>query len=115
MKKNFKTWFSEVPATPGLLTCGVRRPNGKCAGYGDDRIYPAEKIEKLLQQFADLNAPLDAAELAPRWSTWAFEYGLLRFVQRPDKWLLMLLVSPETEAAHKLDQLSEEFLAGPVK
>ena len=115
MKNNFKTWFARLPAVPGMLTCGVRRPNGKCAGYGDEKIYPVEKIEALLRQFADLHAPLAGAELSPRWTTWAFEYGQLRFVLRPDNELLMLLVSPETEAAQKLDLLSEEFLAGPIK
>ena len=115
MKADFKTWFAALPAVPGMLACGVRRPNGKCAAQGDDNNYPAVKIEKLLGQFADFHEPLAAAELSPRWTTWVFEYGQLRFVLRPDKWLLLLLVSPETEAAQKLDLLSEEFLAGPVK
>ena len=110
MKADFKTWFAALPAIPGMLACGVRQPNGKCLGYGDDKIYPATKIEKLLKQFSELHGPLAAAELAPRWTTWAFEYGHIRFVPRPDKWLLMLLVSPETEAARELDRIAEEFL-----
>lgn len=93
-----------------MLACGVRQPNGKCVGYGDEKIYPAEKIEKLLRQFDSLHAPLVAAELAPRWTTWAFEYGHLRYVARPDKRLLFVLVSPETEAMHQLDWISEDFL-----
>ena len=115
MKDNFKTWFASVAIVPGMLACGVRRPNGKCAGYGDDQIYPSEKIERLLKQFAELHEPLAIAEFSPRWTTWAFEYGQLRFVPRPDKWLLMLLVSPETEAARELDRLAEDFLAHPFK
>ncbi len=110
MKADFKNWFAALPAIPGMLACGVRQPNGKCLGYGDDKIYPAGKIEKLLKQFAELHEPLAADKLAPRWTTWAFEYGHIRFVPRPDKWLLMLIVSPETEAARELDRIAEEFL-----
>ena len=115
MKDNFKIWFAGLPAVPGMLACGVRRPNGKCVGHGDEKSYPPEKIEKLLHQFAGLHEPLAAAEFSPRWTTWAFEYGHLRFVSRPDKWLLMLLVTPETEAMRELDPLSEDFLASPFK
>ena len=100
---------------PGMLACGVRRPDGRCAGHGGEKNYPVEKIEKLLGQFAGLHEPLDAAEFSPRWTTWAFEYGHLRFVLRPDQWLLMLLVTPETEAARELDALSEDFLVRPIK
>ena len=110
MKSDFKKWFAALPAIPGMLACGVRQPNGKCLGYGDDKIYPAQKIEKLLKQFAELHEPLLAAELSPCWTTWAFEYGRIRFVPRPDKWLLMVIVSPETEAARELDRFAEEFL-----
>ena len=115
MKADFKTWFAALPAVPGMLACGLRQPNGKCLGYGDDKIYPAEKIEKLLKQFAELHEPLTAAELSSRWTTWAFEYGQLRFVARPDRRLLMLLVSPDTDAARELDRLSEEFLTSAFK
>ena len=113
MKENFKTWFAHLPTVPGMLACGVRRPNGKCAGLGDETKYPAEKIEKLLNQFAEEHKLL--AGFSPRWTTWAFEYSRLRFVLRPDKCLLLLLVAPETEAENSLDQLSREFLTIAVK
>jgi hypothetical protein len=115
MPADFKSWFASLPAVPGMLACGVRQPNGKCAGYGDEKIYPAEKIEKLLGQFATLQEPLVAAGFFPRWTTWMFVYGQLRFVARPDQRLLMLLVSPDTEAAQMLDRLAEEFLIVAVK
>ena len=114
MKTDFKTWFASLPAVPGVIACGVRQANGKWGGFDDEKKFPAEKIEKVLKQFAELHEPL-AADFYPRWTTWAFEYGQLRFVPRPDKWLLMLLVSPETEAAQNLDQLSEKFLALSAK
>jgi len=110
MNADFKAWFAALPAIPGMLACGVRQPNGKCLGYGDDKVYPAGKIEKLLKQFGELHEPLAAAELAPRWTTWAFEYGHIRFVPRADKWLLLLIVSPETEAARALDRVANDFL-----
>jgi hypothetical protein len=115
MKPDFKTWFANVAAVPGMLACGIRRPDGKCAGYGDEKVYPAEKIEKLLKQFAGLHEPLAAAEFSPRWTTRAYEYGQLRYVSRPDKWLLLLLVSPESEAVRELDRLAEDFLTRPFK
>lgn len=115
MKDDFQTWFAGIRAVPGVLACGIRRPNGKCTRHGSGEKYPVENIEKLLRQFADLHEPLAASEFSPRWTTWAFEYGHLRFVSRPDKWLLMLLVTPETEAARKLDALSENFLAARFK
>ena len=115
MKADFKKWFASLPALPGMLAGGVRRPNGKCDGFGDEKIFPPEKIEELLNSFHNLHAPLAAAELPTGCVTWAFEYGRLRFVARPDKWLLMLLVAPETEAEKSLEPLSKQFLAGPVK
>ena len=51
MKPDFKTWFAGLPAVPGMLACGVRRPDGRCAGHGGEKNYPVEKIEKFLGQF----------------------------------------------------------------
>jgi hypothetical protein len=113
MKDDFKTWFASLPAVPGVVACGVRQPNGKWGGFGDEKKFPAEKIEQLLARHAELHAPL--AEFPARWTTWAFEFGQLRFVPRTDKWLLMLVVAPETEAAQNLDRLSEKFLKLPMK
>jgi hypothetical protein len=115
MKNDFKSWFASLPAVPGVIACGVRQPNGKWGGFSDEKNFPAEKIGNLLQQFAELHEPLAPAELPARWTTWVFEYGQLRFVPRPDQWLLLLVVSPETEAAQGLDHLSEIFLALPMK
>ena len=115
MKDDFQTWFAGLRTVPGLLASGIRRPNGKCTSHGSGENFPVEKIEKLLRQFADLHEPLATSQFSPRWTTWAFEYGHLRFVSRPDKWLLMMLVTPETEAARELDPLSENFLAARFK
>jgi len=115
MKADFKNWFASLPALPGMLAGGVRQPNGKCTGFGDEKIFPTEKIEELLKNFHNLHAPLVAAKLPASVVTWAFEYGRLRFVMRSDKCLLLLLVAPETEAEKSLEQLSQEFLSIAVK
>jgi hypothetical protein len=112
VKANFKNWFAGLPAVPGLLACGVRRANGKCDGFGDEKVFPPEKIEQLLKNFATLHEPLTAANLPAQNTTWAFEYGRGRFVARADKWLLLLLVAPETEAEQRLEQFAGEFLSG---
>ena len=115
MKDDFQTWFAGLRAVPGVLACGIRRPNGKCTSHGSGINHPAEKIDKLLRLFADLHEPLTASEFSPRWTTWAFEYGHLRFVSRPDKWLLLLLASPDSEAVRELDRISQNFLARSFK
>ena len=115
MKDDFQTWFAGLSVMPGMLACGVRRPGGKCATSGQEKNYPVEKIEKLLRQCGELHEPLPAAGFSPRWTTWAFEFGHLRFVPRPDKWLLMLLASPDSEAVRELDRISEDFLIHPFK
>ena len=115
MKDDFQPWFASISAVPGMLACGVRRPAGKCVTFGEEKNYPVEKLEKLLHQFAELHEPLPAAEFSPRWTTWAFEYGHIRFVARPDKWLLMLLASPDSDAVRELDRISEDFLARSFK
>ena len=50
-------------------------------------------------------------KLSPRRSTWAFEQGQIRFVKRPDGWLLGFVVRTESDALPGLDSLSPEFLA----
>jgi len=46
-----------------------------------------------------------------RRSTWAFAQGQIRFVERPDGWLLGLLIRTDSEAHLRLDPLSTEFLS----
>ena len=115
MKVNFKSWFASLPQVQGMLACGIIRPNGRCLAHGSGKNLSDEKIEQLMRRFAELHEPLACTGLSPRWSTWAFEYGQLRFVPHPDNWLLLLVATPETESSQKLDQLAEEFLAQPLK
>ena len=114
MKKNLPPWLDQVAVTDGVLAGGVLSAAGKCLYCGDREKYPAEKIEKLLRQFSSLHAPLPPAEFSPRWTTWQFDYGWFRFVPRPDKLLLLLVVTPGSGAARELDQFAADFLALPL-
>jgi hypothetical protein len=115
MKVATKTWFTPLVATNGMIACAIRKPDGKCLHPDAEMKYPPEKIAKLLGQYAGLHQPLAIKDADTRWVTWAFEYGHLRYVPRPDKWLLLLLATPETDAIQALDRFSEEFLATEFK
>ena len=69
MKNDFNNWLASLPAVPGMIACGVRRPNGKWVGFGDEKKFPEEKSENLLKHFGELHEPLAAAGLADRKST----------------------------------------------
>jgi hypothetical protein len=104
-------WLTVRASPPGMLACGMRGPDGKFACHSVEEDCPAGKMEKILGHFDGLRATLYADPLAPRWSTWTFERGQIRFVVRPDGWLLGLMVRSESDAQPKLDPLSNEFLS----
>ena len=111
MKDAALQWLTDRASPPGMLGCGLRRPDGKCVCRSIEDTCPAARLEKLLAQFAGLRAAVFIDKLAPRWSTWAFERGQIRFVERPDGWLLGLVVRTESDALPSLDPLSQEFLS----
>ena len=78
---------------------------------GVEESCPAGKMEKILGQFENVRAAISTDKLSPRWSTWAFEQGQICFVERPDGWLLGLVVRAESDAVPGLDPLSREFLS----
>jgi hypothetical protein len=110
MKDPAQQWLIDRASPPGMLACGLRRPNGKFICRSIEEAYPAAKMEKILGQFPSLRAAADTDKLSPRWCTWAFEQGQIRFVERPDGWLLGLVVRTESDALPSLDPLSTEFL-----
>jgi len=114
MKKNLPPWLDQIAVTDGVLAGGVLADGGKCLFCGNLEKYPAAKIEKLLRQFSALHAPLAPTEFSPRWTTWQFDYGWFRFVSRPDKRLLLLVVVPGSGAARELDRFAADFLALPL-
>jgi NAD-dependent dihydropyrimidine dehydrogenase PreA subunit len=111
MKKAAQQFLVDRASPPGMLACGLRLPNGKYVCRSIEEICPAGKMEKILAQFEGLRSALFTEKLSPRWSTWAFEQGQIRFVERPDGWLLGLVVRTESDAVSGLDPLSVEFLS----
>jgi hypothetical protein len=108
-------WLTDRASLPGTLACGVRRPDGNCICHSVEETCPAATIEKILGHFDHLAAAVFAEPPAPSWSTWAFEQGQIRFVERPDGWRLALVVRTDTDAAPALDSLSLEFLSLPLE
>jgi hypothetical protein len=107
-------WLTGRASPPGMLACGLRGPDGKFECHSVEESCPARNLEKILDQYDDLRAAVFSvprAPRAPRWSTWMFEQGQIRFVPRPDGWLLGLVVRTESDALPRLDPLSAEFLA----
>lgn len=111
MNEALKQWLAARAEVQGLLGCGVRAPGNLCVCYGHDQNCPPEKMEKMLVQIADAQPWLFQDGTLPRWTTWTFDHGQIRFVNRPDGLLLGLAVRVDTDAAQNLDQLSGEFLA----
>jgi len=111
MKNSAQQWLTGRASPPGMLACGLRGPDGKIESHSLEEICPTTALGKILSQFDGLSATLLSDQFAPRWSTWAFEQGHIRFVVRPDGWLLGLVVRADSDAQLKLDPLSTEFLS----
>lgn len=111
MKNTVQQWLADRLSPPGMLACGLRRPDGKFACRSVEETCPAVNMEKILAQFEIQRASLFADQLAPRWCNWVFEQGQIRFVERPDGWLLGLVARNDSDAISSLDPLTSEFLA----
>ena len=77
------------------------------------RVARRKKWRKSSRHFNDGKARRRFGDLSPRWITWVFEQGKIRSVERPDGWLLGLVVRADSNAAQSLDLFSAEFLAFP--
>ena len=110
MNDSAQQWLTERSAPAGTLAGGLRGPDGNCACHSAEEAWPAGAIEKMLGDFDTLAAAVFTDAPAPQWSTWAFEKGHIRFVERPDGWRLALVVRAGSDAASALDSLSQEFL-----
>lgn len=104
-------WLVRRASPAGTLACGLRDPGGKSICHCPDEICPPERMERILNQLEAMQVTLFPDGAGPRWTTWGFEQGQIRLVKRPDQWLLALVVRAESDAALKLDSLSEEFLS----
>ena len=114
MNDSAHQWLAERAAPPGTLACGLRGPDGNCACLSAEETYTAEAMEKILGHFENLAAAVFTEAPAPYWSTWAFEKGHIRFVERLDGWRFALVVRAGSDAASALDGLSQEFLSLPL-
>lgn len=113
MKDRAQQWLVDRALPSGMLGCGLRRPDGQCVCRSLEETCPPGKVERILAQFESLRAAVFKDPPAPRWHTWAFDQGVIRFVERPDGWLLVLVVRTESDALPGLDPLSQEFLSLP--
>lgn len=115
MKDPVKEWLPQRVTAIGVLACGLRRPNGKLAAQCADASCPPAAMENLLRQLDSSRTLFTGEKTVPRWVTFVFEHGLIRFVTRTDGWYFAVVVRPETDAAQQLDALSAEFLALAIK
>jgi len=105
-----RQWLAERASQPGTLACALRHPNGTVISHSVDPSCPAATIENILNRF-DALAAATAEATAPQWSTWAFEQGQIRLIERPDGWRLALAVRSDSPVLLSLDSLSREFLS----
>jgi hypothetical protein len=113
MNASFHHWLAQCVSMPGMVACGLRPPDEKPVCHSAEPGCPPEVMERILDQFENMRAAGFTEDLAPRWATWTFDQGRIRFVERPDGWLLGVVVRPESGAAQSLDLLSLEFLSLP--
>jgi hypothetical protein len=110
VKNSAHQWLTSRATPPGMLACGLRGPDGKFFCRSIESSCSAETLENILERFDAMRAGVYSAQLTPRWSTWTFERGQIRFVVRPDGWLLGLVARDASDAQPWLDPLSTEFL-----
>ena len=104
-------WLTERASPPGTLACGLRRPDGNFVCHSVDDTCPAPTMENILAHFNSIAQAVFTEAPAPCWSTWAFEQGQIRFVERADGWRFAVVIRNGSEAAPTLDPLSLEFLS----
>lgn len=111
MSDPIQEWLAHRAVPPGLLAMGFRQPSGAVACQSFDPLCPVAGMENLLAGFAAQHTTLQAGGLVPHWCTWVFERGLVRYVERPDGWLMGVVAGVETQAQTALDLLAREFIA----
>jgi hypothetical protein len=115
VKDPVKEWLPQRAAAAGVLASGLRRPNGRLGCQCSDASCPPAVMENLMRQLDSSRTLHSGEKLPPRWVTYCFDHGLIRFVVRADGWQFAAVVRPETDAAQQLDELSAEFLTLPIK
>jgi hypothetical protein len=115
MKDPVKDWLPVRINVMGVLACGLRRPNGKLHSQCADASCPPAAMDNLLRQLDGSRTLTAQDNPRPRWVTFCYEHGLIRYVTRADGWYFAVVVRPETEASGQLDAWSEEFLGLALK
>jgi hypothetical protein len=110
MNAILQQWLEAHAAISSVPGAGILLPEGGCLCHSNSENFPPEKIAKILQEFAGTQINLFEPDLAPRWSTWVFEQGKIRFVPRADGLLLGFAIYADPDDVKKLDRLSAEFL-----
>ena len=111
MKSTSQQWLKSQASPPGTLACGLRRPDGQFVCHSVDDKCPVDRMEMVLSMFESLHKSVVPDARTPRWTTWSFEQGHIRFAPRPDGWLLGLVVRSGSEAFRTMDPTCTEFLA----
>jgi hypothetical protein len=111
MKDTAQQWLTNRASPPGMLACGLRTPDGKFIGHSIEDSCSTKTLESILGRFDSLRKEVYSDQLTPRWSTWSFERGQIRFVARPDGWVLAMVARDASDAQPWLDPLSTEFLS----
>ncbi len=105
-----QSWLAKRASPPGMLAVAARNPAGQVTCHGVDPTFAPEKMEAIINHFDGLQAAILASRIEPRWSTWTFGRGQVRFITRADGWLLALAARADSQALSRLDALSQEFL-----
>ena len=111
MNNSIQQWLEHCGSPPGIIACGLRQPDGKLVCRNIEADCPAGMMEQIFGGYEDLRNAGLTGELAPRWHTWTFEQGRLRFVERPDGWVFCLVARAGSAAAANFDMLSRDFLS----
>jgi len=108
MQDTIETWFSQIPAAPGLLACGLRFPNFHCVNrtYADG--FPPETLEATWHQLAEFITSLGQHRLAATRLRWCHGRGQLHFAMRPDGISLGLCLAAGLSGG-SMDGLLDEF------
>jgi len=110
MNAILQQWLEAHAAVSSVPGAGILLPDGNFLCHSNGENFSPEKIGRILQQFAGTQINLFEPDLAPRWSTWVFEQGKIRFVARADGLLLGFAMYADPDDIRKLDRVSAEFL-----
>lgn len=106
MKQTVENWFHQLPATAGLLACGVRFPDCQCLSRSQSPDLPLSRLEAAWHHLAETLVAIRQHRIFPMRLRWRYERGDLHFAIRNDGILLGLFATEE---------LATEFIAGIVE